>query len=517
MRLRSYRDAEADFVIAAPDRGILVVEVKGGIIDERDGQWFQNGRQLPEAPLSQAWTAHDAIRTRLKECGVKVPPSDVAVAFPDTWFERPPSNDDLARRIIGKRELGWLDTILGDFFRRPSFGKELEDARFIHKLHEFWGESWVEPLRLGNLAHGDESDFVRLDGAQLRCIDDFLMLNARALVYGGAGSGKTLLVREAARRMARADKRVLLICFTEALGRWLGQEMRADGVATYPIKRLALDLLNRSGASIEAPDPDRWTPEFWNSIVPRALNEAAALILDAKWDVVIVDEAQDLTTDDWELIEALAHSSAHFWAFCDPAQKFWRDRALHDSEMAKMRLTEPYRCDRAIQSLAECYRPGGGRIAEGEASVIRRGVERKRIALTACESRADLPGMIAREISRLTEQGLRRNEIAVISLVGRARKDSVARLRKAGNYTLAAADDSDMDSNAVADTMLRFKGLERAAVIVSDLSLRGRESAETRRAGMYIALTRARSFLRIVDTRQALAGEAPLADLPIAK
>jgi hypothetical protein len=360
MRLTTNRNdsAEADFVIVAPDRGILVVEVKGGIIEERGGQWFQNDRAMEKSPLEQAWRTRGLIRERLNESGLDAPPCDIALAFPDTWFERPPSNDDLVRRTIGKRELGWLDTVLGDFFRRPPFTQELRDIRFILKLHEFWGESWVEPLRLGNLARGDECDFVRLDGAQLRCIDDFLMLNARALVYGGAGSGKTLIVREAARRMAREGKRVLLVCFTEALGRRLSQDMRADGLTASPIKRLALDLLDQSGVRIEVPDPDRWTPEFWNAIVPRALDEAAERILRSKWDVVIVDEAQDLTRDDWELIEALAHSSVHLWAFCDPAQKFWRDRQLPDASMAKMRLTEPYRCDPAIQTLAECYLPG---------------------------------------------------------------------------------------------------------------------------------------------------------------
>jgi superfamily I DNA and RNA helicase len=155
-------------------------------------------------------------------------------------------------------------------------------------------------------------------------------------------------------------------------------------------------------------------------------------------------------------------------------------------------------------------------IAESDAFVIRRGVEQGRLALTACESREGLPDLVAREISKLTEQGLRRNEIAVISLVGRARKDSLARLGKAGSYTLAAADGPDMDAKVVADTMLRFKGLERSAVILTDLSLRGKESIETRRAGMYIAITRARSFLRIIDTRQALSSEAPIAGLPIA-
>ena len=35
--------SEADFIIADPNRpGILILEVKGGQIEQRDGQWYQN-------------------------------------------------------------------------------------------------------------------------------------------------------------------------------------------------------------------------------------------------------------------------------------------------------------------------------------------------------------------------------------------------------------------------------------------------------------------------------------------
>ncbi len=49
----------------------------------------------------------------------------------------------------------------------------------------------------------------------------------------------------------------------------------------------------------------------------------------------------------------------------------------------------------------------------------------------------------------------------------------------------------------VAETFLRFKGLERPAIIVTDLHL-ARD-----RVRMYIALTRALSTVRIVDTRDS--------------
>jgi hypothetical protein len=44
---------EGDFVIADPDRGLLVLEVKGGNIERCDGRWFQNDAPLASDPRAQ--------------------------------------------------------------------------------------------------------------------------------------------------------------------------------------------------------------------------------------------------------------------------------------------------------------------------------------------------------------------------------------------------------------------------------------------------------------------------------
>jgi hypothetical protein len=52
---------EGDFVIAAPERGLLALEVKGGNIQQRDGRWFQNNVPMKMDPpwVSGPRTAHD--------------------------------------------------------------------------------------------------------------------------------------------------------------------------------------------------------------------------------------------------------------------------------------------------------------------------------------------------------------------------------------------------------------------------------------------------------------------------
>ena len=48
---------EGDFVIVDPGRGLLAVEVKGGTVEKRGGQWFQNGEPMrrPARDRGHTW------------------------------------------------------------------------------------------------------------------------------------------------------------------------------------------------------------------------------------------------------------------------------------------------------------------------------------------------------------------------------------------------------------------------------------------------------------------------------
>lgn len=75
-----------------------------------------------------------------------------------------------------------------------------------------------------------------------------------------------------------------------------------------------------------------------------------------------------------------------------------------------------------------------------------------------------------------------------------------------------------MGEAVVADTFLRVKGLERPAVIITDLGLLGDmggdegERSTTREVRMHIALTRAMVAVRIVATKQAIHDDPVLAE-----
>lgn len=370
----------------------------------------------------------------------------------------------------------------------------------------------VQDLNLGRTIQADKRRFLCLDEKQLRCIDDFLVHNGRALVSGRPGTGKTLIAAEAARRLRNEGKRVVVVCFTEALARWLRSELAGNGLEVWAIKRLAIALLELAGRTVRVPvRREDWTAEFWRSVVPRALCEAGDAIQSFDFDAIIVDEGQDLDPDDWRLIECLAEQSECLWVFHDPSQRLWSDRRITVREFAKYSLRRQYRCHETIQALAHLYQsegePNGG---ERRDAASAEGMGERRIAVIPCSTRVELQGVIVREIDSLLAHGLDRGAIAVISLVSRTDRGAIAGLHKIEKHTLSRADDDGMRGQVVADSVYRFKGLERPAVILTDLSLRGPEDAMIRRAKMNVAITRAQSFLRIIDTKEALSKEPEL-------
>src|SRR5512137_2801983 len=87
---------EGDFVLAHPARGFLVLEVKGGRVEQRDGRWLQNGSPMKEPPLQQGTGFAHRLARRLADHECLAPAFGAAVCFPDTWVGSQPSQDDLA-------------------------------------------------------------------------------------------------------------------------------------------------------------------------------------------------------------------------------------------------------------------------------------------------------------------------------------------------------------------------------------------------------------------------------------
>lgn len=94
----------------------------------------------------------------------------------------------------------------------------------------------------------------------------------------------------------------------------------------------------------------------------------------------------------------------------------------------------------------------------------------------------------------------------MLSLGGQLKTELCARDR-IGQTPVRRADAPDAGDHVVADTFLRFKGLERPLVLVVELD-RGKHRYDVR---MHVALTRATVRCLVLATREALEADAKLA------
>jgi hypothetical protein len=481
---------ETDFVIAIPNRpAILLMEVKGGNIEQRDGRWFQSNK--PIFPLDQAHTFKRKLLIRLEEKGLartEIPQIGLCFCFSDTAFSNQPAQDGMNGATIDKESLPYLDKILRDVVGRTvPEANPIKGNKWINVLHEIWGESWVPELDLCYRIKYDENKRLKLDKEQSELIHNIDESNERVLIKGSAGTGKTLIAREIALRMAKLGYGVLLLCYTDALGIFLKECVVHPNIKALPIRRFALELLRESGSLISEIN----LTEFWDSLPLRAALDALPPEK-GLWDFIIVDEGQDLNEDDWTLVEECSGKTNRIWVFADENQAFWLDREIPEIKHQKwlrFNLNKPYRCPPAIQNLSDCYAGYCGL----DLPLVQEALHEKTIRVVG-SSEQKLLSNIENEIEKLIEGGLKPHDIVIISVRGKGEEKNIMHRKKIGDRRIVPATDADADSEIICDTFLRFKGLQRPAVIVTDIRL----VSSLYEKRMHMAISRTQSLLRIV-------------------
>lgn len=311
--------AEADFIAIGPS-GIYCLEVKGGDrIERRDGLWIigssSRAYESVEGPFKQAqgarWPLIEFLRKNLDPDIRRTVIFGWGVMFPGVQFsERDPEWDnDVIYDIRDKRK-----PIRAYFDRLETY--------FRHRLSETNRDQppRIEPSRLKaivdclrgdfeivqsfhSLLNESQHELVRLSPAQFGVLDSALNeFNPRALCMGPAGSGKTLIAMEAARRLAESGKQVLLLCFNNNLRRFLSKEIAwsKTAVTVSAVYRLLTETILKGGlgqelAAVRSTNTDK---ELFDETYPRLFESAACTLLEEddfpQFDALIIDEAQDI-------------------------------------------------------------------------------------------------------------------------------------------------------------------------------------------------------------------------------
>ncbi|AMO54984.1 hypothetical protein GZ77_00025 [Endozoicomonas montiporae] len=262
------REGEADFVIVSTF-GLFVLEVKGGKISFQDGVWStenKHGVHRISDPFKQANGAVHAINQKIKEL-VKLEetriPIGYAVAFPNVVWNKPGAEWD-REMICDSTDLRQFDKWLSDLFeywnyKRPA-NANLLSKEDVYAIATFLRPNFEVVQPLFDQIESVNNSSVSLTEEQYHYVD-MAMDNRRVLCSGGAGTGKTFLAAEMARRFIAHGKTVLLACKSSWLRHYLMTRIKSENLVVATVNGLSA-AMRRSG-------------------------------LDT-FDVLIVDEGQDL-------------------------------------------------------------------------------------------------------------------------------------------------------------------------------------------------------------------------------
>ncbi|GAB3292624.1 nuclease-related domain-containing DEAD/DEAH box helicase [Parasphingorhabdus pacifica] len=224
VKLRSHtlkQQAEADFVVLW-DGVVIVLEVKGGGIRKFEGNWYTVDRRsdwhrLRESPMTQAQTAMFALRDILHEDGAGWFACEAVAVTPD--IDSPPPAVEWKRSHWWSKETMTVARLTAAFTEVAEETRSAPPRRRIARPEELRTRLFGEFTRMPVVdaqrgAVIEEQNRATEGQAQVLAA---LALNPRMLVFGGAGTGKSLVLAEAAKQEAAAGRSVLVTFHSPSL------------------------------------------------------------------------------------------------------------------------------------------------------------------------------------------------------------------------------------------------------------------------------------------------------------
>jgi hypothetical protein len=511
------KEGEADFTILFSQAGVLAVEVKGGGVafDALAGQWYSvdrhGQRNEIKDPFKQASNERHALLDQLtghptwRQWTGKRLTLGHAVMFPDISDVTSLLGPDRRPEIVGGNgDLSsvkqWLDRAL-KFWTQPN--DDALGGKGIRLIEDILCKSI--DVRPALRAAVDDTERLRLrltanQAKVLRTIGG----RRRAVVSGGAGTGKTVLAIEKARQLTQGNQSVLLLCYNrplaDSLAKGLNDEPRIRVLSYHQLcdrrirqaqQETGKDLLDEAAEAY----PGNGDQHRFDVQMPYAL-ALSTEVLDEKFDAIVVEEAQDFSDEYWLGVEMLLRDQdeGYLYIFIDENQ------ALYPRQGKLPVEGEPFYLISNCRNTAPIHEVGYA-FYKGEPIDVP-DLPGPDVSRTCVDGNDAQAVAVSRRVHQWVDvEGLRSEDVAVL-VAGRPKAQFYALLDQQSDALGVswAIEIHGRQRSVLVDTVARFKGLEAQAVVL----WLGGEVDEKQWETIYVGATRAKSLLAIVGSKKML-------------
>lgn len=302
-------EGENDFTVFVPGKGIIVIEVKNAkSVEYKNGLWHLEG--VPKAAKNPFIQLDRSRRNIHGYLNALENISDIPVARL-MWF---PSIGRAALNVAPgdmqffEWEMAWADDlakpgksltkVLDDFMR--DFGS-VEDARLEPANFTVERARNLADHLVGSFSASQTPEDRRRERAKTRerllaeqtAILDLIDTNPHIYFDGDAGTGKSFMLTQAAKRLGRHGKKTLVTCWNIMMAEELATYANVANVTIADINRVMLDVC---GLRDNPEDAD--TAWYIDTLPSRAIARLEADPALRVYEALCIDEFQDIATYD---------------------------------------------------------------------------------------------------------------------------------------------------------------------------------------------------------------------------
>ena len=497
-------DSESDFLVFDPSFGFITIEVKGGTgITVSDGTWTliedygwgeSSTRDLKCSPYEQAEKSmrhfHDYFVNEFNQSFNGV--YGFCVAFPRYAIDSQLAQEAPPELTIDLNDMQSLHAKINAVFhywknkRNISIPFSAEQrTRFITAINKQISMS----AAAGALIPIKEKEFSKIDFVQ-DSILDCLFNYKQSQIVGGAGTGKTFIGIKKAIRDAIQGKKVLFVCCNGELSAYVSARVAAySSITVNTYEGLMKSLLG-----------DRYDQLPVNGNGNRNCFELIDLVpATEKYDSIIVDEAQDFDLDMGLSIRSLLvnDKTSELYVFYDKNQNVFE----MDFENAFAIDAPPYVLRYNIRNTGCIYECAVNRTNLGQDTVANSiiGVQPE---IHNYSKPSQAVKALTNIVNRLVQKEyVPEKSIVIVSDVA-FDKSILSGESRIGAFSILFKHHSDTKEGEICfKTAEEFKGLEANVVIYLTHDFSNLPATNTDSRKEYVAITRARYYLYILNTK----------------